>query len=94
MSGKNSQPENTPNVGDMSVRKAGQKGGNVVKDRYGPDFYKEIGRKGGLATRQRHGDEFYREIGVKGGQEAQRLIRKAAEANAQAEGAAKKPVSK
>jgi uncharacterized protein len=53
--------------GDMSVREAGQKGGNTVRDRYGSGFYEEIGRKGGQATRQRHGVEFYESIGQKGG---------------------------
>src|SRR5947209_12526186 len=53
--------------GEMSVREAGKKGGDTVRDRYGSDFYEEIGRKGGQATRQRHGVEFYESIGQKGG---------------------------
>jgi len=53
--------------GEMSVREAGKKGGNTVRDRYGPGFYEAIGRKGGQATRQRHGVEFYESIGQKGG---------------------------
>src|SRR5438477_7735579 len=53
--------------GDMSVREAGKKGGNTVRDRYGSGFYEEIGRKGGKATRERHGLEFYESIGQKGG---------------------------
>lgn len=53
--------------GEMSVREAGKKGGNTVRDRYGSGFYEEIGRKGGQATRQRHGVEFYESIGQKGG---------------------------
>src|SRR5947209_20052107 len=52
---------------EMSVREAGKKGGNTVRDRYGSTFYEEIGRKGGQATRQRHGVEFYESIGQKGG---------------------------
>ena len=51
----------------MSVREAGQKGGETVKKRYGPEFYEQIGRKGGLATKEAHGHEFYEQIGKKGG---------------------------
>lgn len=29
------------------AREAGRKGGEIVKQRYGPSFYQEIGRKGG-----------------------------------------------
>jgi general stress protein YciG len=53
--------------GEMSVREAGKKGGDTVRDRYGPSFYEEIGRKGGQATRERHGAGFYEAIGQKGG---------------------------
>ena len=62
-------PRNQPKPagGEMSVREAGKKGGNTVRDRYGSDFYESIGRKGGQATRQRHGVEFYESIGQKGG---------------------------
>jgi general stress protein YciG len=52
---------------EMSVREAGKKGGDTVRDRYGSTFYEEIGRKGGKATRDRHGVEFYETIGQKGG---------------------------
>jgi len=52
---------------EMSVREAGKKGGDTVRDRYGSTFYEEIGRKGGKATRDRHGVEFYESIGQKGG---------------------------
>src|SRR5215469_8692824 len=51
----------------MSVREAGQKGGEAVKKRYGSEFYEQIGRKGGLATKEAHGHEFYEQIGKKGG---------------------------
>ncbi len=53
--------------GEMSVREAGKKGGDTVRDRYGSGFYETIGRKGGQATRERHGAEFYESIGQKGG---------------------------
>jgi general stress protein YciG len=35
------------NKGNMSVRDAGKKGGNITKERYGHDFYVGIGKKGG-----------------------------------------------
>jgi hypothetical protein len=53
--------------GEMSVREAGKKGGDTVRERYGSGFYESIGRKGGEATRERHGVEFYEAIGQKGG---------------------------
>lgn len=53
--------------GDMSVREAGKKGGDTVRERYGSGFYETIGRKGGQATRERHGAQFYETIGQKGG---------------------------
>ncbi len=59
--------DDKPPGGEMSVREAGKKGGDTVRDRYGPGFYEAIGRKGGQATRQRHGVEFYESIGQKGG---------------------------
>jgi general stress protein YciG len=51
--------------GEMSVREAGKKGGDTVRNRYGSGFYEEIGRKGGEATRERHGAGFYEAIGQK-----------------------------
>lgn len=51
----------------LSVREAGQKGGETVKRKYGPEFYEQIGRKGGLATKLAHGHTFYEQIGKKGG---------------------------
>jgi general stress protein YciG len=52
---------------EMSVREAGKKGGDTVRNRYGSEFYETIGRKGGEATRERHGATFYETIGQKGG---------------------------
>ena len=60
-------PENPKKTTGMSVREAGQKGGQTVKKKYGPEFYEQIGRKGGLATKRAHGHEFYEQIGKKGG---------------------------
>jgi general stress protein YciG len=60
-------PANENDGGEMSVREAGKKGGDTVRDRYGSGFYEKIGRKGGQVTRERHGAEFYEAIGQKGG---------------------------
>lgn len=60
-------PEQPKRAGGMSVREAGQKGGETVKQKYGPEFYEQIGRKGGLATKEAHGHQFYEQIGKKGG---------------------------
>ena len=69
--------------GGMTVREAGRKGGQKVRDMRGHAFYEEIGRKGGEAVRDARGHEFYEEIGHKGGQKVKELIeagkRKAAE---------------
>lgn len=65
------QPEKT---GGMSVREAGRKGGNTVKQKYGPEFYSEIGQKGGETVLRERGPEFFSEIGHKGGQKVKQLI--------------------
>lgn len=64
--------------GGMSVREAGRKGGNVVRDKYGQEFYEQIGKiggkKGGETVREKYGSGFYKEIGKKGGQRVRELI--------------------
>ena len=60
--------------GGMTVREAGKKGGEKVRDERGHAFYEEIGRKGGEAVRDARGHEFYEEIGHKGGQKVRELI--------------------
>jgi general stress protein YciG len=47
---------------------AGRRGGEVVKERYGSTFYREIGEKGGGAVKERYGTEFYSSIGKRGGE--------------------------
>ena len=65
--------DNSPNgSGGMSVREAGKRGGDRVKEKYGSEFYEEIGRKGGEATKSKYGPTFYEEIGAKGGQKPKR----------------------
>ena len=61
------EPQKDKSGGEMSVREAGKKGGDTVRERYGSGFYETIGRKGGQATRERHGAQFYETIGQKGG---------------------------
>ncbi|MNY48522.1 Glucose starvation-inducible protein B [compost metagenome] len=63
----------------MTVREAGQKGGETVKEKYGPEFYSEIGQKGGEAVKEKYGPEHYSEIGHKGGQRVKDLIEKGEE---------------
>ena len=60
--------------GGMTVREAGRKGGQKVRDQRGHGFYEEIGRKGGQTVRDERGHEFYEEIGHKGGQKVRELI--------------------
>lgn len=50
------------------AKEAGRKGGEAVKRKYGPQFYREIGKKGGETVKQERGSEFYAEIGRRGGE--------------------------
>jgi general stress protein YciG len=67
-------PEEKKPGGGMTVREAGRKGGQKVRDERGHSFYEEIGRKGGETVRDQRGHEFYEEIGHKGGQKVKELI--------------------
>ena len=58
----------------MTVKEAGQKGGEKVAETHGKEFYEEIGHKGGEKVAETKGKEFYEEIGHKGGQKVKRLI--------------------
>ena len=50
------------------LSEAGRRGGEVVKERYGSEFYSEIGRRGGETVKQERGAEYYSTIGRKGGE--------------------------
>ncbi|MDQ3885275.1 MAG: hypothetical protein M3239_07515, partial [Thermoproteota archaeon] len=50
------------------LSEAGRRGGEVVKERYGSEFYSEIGKRGGETVKQERGAEYYSTIGRKGGE--------------------------
>jgi general stress protein YciG len=49
------------------LRQAGKKGGEAVKEKYGPRHFERIGRKGGETVARERGRKFYSEIGRRGG---------------------------
>ncbi len=80
--------------GGMTVREAGRKGGQKVRDQRGHEFYEEIGRKGGETVRDQRGHEFYEEIGHKGGQKVKELIEAGKRRQAQGDVVEKKTETK
>jgi general stress protein YciG len=38
--------------GDISVKEAGRRGGNMTKKRHGHEFYEKIGQKGGQKVKE------------------------------------------
>jgi general stress protein YciG len=65
--------------GGMTVREAGQKGGEKTAETHGHEFYEKIGQKGGEKVAEEKGPEFYSKIGHKGGQKVKELIEKGEE---------------
>ena len=51
----------------MTTSDAGRKGGSVVRDKYGEDYYRTIGKKGGIKLKETRGAQYYRDIAHKGG---------------------------
>jgi hypothetical protein len=66
--------------GDMSVREAGQMGGEARREQLGPEGYSELGKMGGEARKQQLGPEGYSELGQKGGQRVSELVEKGKQA--------------
>jgi general stress protein YciG len=62
--------------GATTVVEAGRKGGQRVKELYGPKFYAEIGKKGGKAIADDRGSDYYAAIGKKGGEAPRRVDRR------------------
>jgi len=60
------------------AKEAGQKGGAVVRDKYGAQFYRDIGKKGGDSVKEKRGAEYYAEIGRRGGEMRAERLKKAA----------------
>ena len=63
-----SSGRNASGSGDMSVREAGQMGGETRKQQLGPEGYSELGHQGVEALREQRGPDAMSEIGREGGE--------------------------
>ncbi|HWG90943.1 MAG TPA: KGG domain-containing protein [Candidatus Thermoplasmatota archaeon] len=52
----------------LTTAEAGRKGGEKVREAYGPDFFRRIGMKGGQARRNQLGPGGFSELGQMGGE--------------------------
>lgn len=68
-----STPKKALKKGKMTVQQAGKIGGNIVKQKYGREFYEAIGKKGG-SVRANAEDIRSGKVGRLGGQKVKRLI--------------------
>lgn len=62
--GRGTTTRREPLKAPMTVQEAGRKGGQTVKDKYGPEFYSQIGQKGGSKVQAEA--KRYRELKLSG----------------------------
>jgi len=68
MQDKRIPDERKPEPKTLTTAEAGRKGGEKVREEYGPDFFRRIGTKGGQARKGQLGPGGFTELGMKGGE--------------------------